>query len=267
MVSIFRYSEISEANSRILNPLSHSKLVQLGEICRLTTGQRHLDLACGKGEMVCLFARDHGTLGLGIDIYPPFVAAARSRAVELGVEASVVFREGDAADPGEIEADLDLVSCIGATWIGGGLAGTLDLMRRWVRPGGWLLVGEVFWAQEPPPDVRRLHEGTQTFADLAGTLDCIEAAGLELVDMVLANTDDWDRYQASQWLAASDWLAANPGDPDAGEVREMTSFWRRSYLTDLRRCMGWGVFVVRDRAAQDSPPEPLQTGLSRPMKP
>jgi hypothetical protein len=247
VVSIFRYSEISESNSRILNPLSESKLVELGRICRLKPGDRHLDLACGKGEMLCRFARDHGTLGVGIDIYPPFLAVARSRARELGVEASVAFNEGDAADPGQITPGFDIVTCIGATWIGGGLAGTLDLMRTWVKPGGWILVGEVYWAEEPPAPVRQGQETMQTFADLAGTLDRIDAGGLELVEMVLASSDDWDRYQASQWMAASDWSAANPDDPDADDVRRMTDGWRRLYLTDLRRCMGWGVFVLRDR--------------------
>ena len=247
MVSLFRYSEISESNSRILNPLSESKLLELGRLCQLGPGQRHLDLACGKGEMLCQFARHHGTRGLGIDIYPPFLAAARSRAAELGVESSVVFREGDAASPDGIEAGFDMVSCIGATWIGGGLAGTLELMARWARPGGWILVGEVYWAQEPPAEVRQVQEERQRFADLGGTLDRFDAAGLELVEMLVANADDWDRYQACQWLAASDWVATHPDHLDADEVSRMTTQWRRSYLTDLRRCMGWGVFVLRDR--------------------
>jgi ubiquinone/menaquinone biosynthesis C-methylase UbiE len=247
VVSILRYSEICESNSRILNPLSESKLVELGRICCLSSGGRHLDLACGKGEMLCLFARDHGTRGLGIDIYPPFLAAAHARAAELGVQTSVAFREGDASKPGEIEPGFDIVSCIGATWIGAGLPATLDLMRRWAKPEGWILVGEVYWTQEPPPQVRLAQEARQSFSDLAGTLDRIEAAGLELVEMVLANSDDWDRYQASQWMAASDWLAANPNDLDADDVRRLTHERRRLYLTDLRRCMGWGVFVLRDR--------------------
>jgi len=247
VVSIFRYHEISELNSRILNPLTEAKLDELGRICRLGPGQRHLDLACGKGEMLCRFAHDHGTTGLGVDIYPPFLTAARARAEELGVEALVRFVEGDAADIRDPGDSFDVVSCIGATWIGGGLPGTLDLMRRRAASGSWLLVGEVFWAAEPPAPVRQAQEALQSFADLAGTLDRFDDADLELVEMVLANTDDWDRYQAGQWLAASDWVAAHPDDPDAGEVTRMTEEWRRPYLTDLRRCMGWGVFIVRDR--------------------
>jgi hypothetical protein len=159
----------------------------------------------------------------------------------------VAFREADASHLDDIEDPFDVVSCIGATWIGGGLPGTLDLMQSVARPGGLLLVGEVFWAEEPPPAVRATQEATQSFADLAGTLDQVEAAGLELVEMVLANADDWDRYQARQWLAESDWLADHPDDPEAEGVRRRNDDWRRRYLGDLRRCMGWGVFVLRGR--------------------
>jgi|SRR5579884_4122382 len=119
------------------------------------------------------------------------------------------------------------------------MTGTLELMRR--------------------RSVRHRQEAQQTFCDLAGTLDRIEAAGLELVEivelvemvemveMVLASTDDWDRFQARQWLAVSDWPAAHPDDPDVAAVRTTSDGWRRSYLADLRRCTGWGVFVLRDR--------------------
>jgi len=247
VVSVFRYHEISESRSRILNPLSESKLDDLGTICSLQPGQRQLDLACGKGEMLCCYARDHGITGVGIDLHPPFLDAARARATELGVDGRVRFVQGDAGQPGGVGDQYDVVSCIGATWIGGGLSATLELMQRLARPGGWLLVGEVYWAEEPSSEARAAEEGTQTFADLSGTLERIEAAGLELVEMVLASPDDWDRYSARQWLTVSDWLADHPDDPDAAEIRRINAEGRRHYLADRRRSMGWGVFVLRDR--------------------
>jgi SAM-dependent methyltransferase len=247
MVSVHRYHEISESSHRILNPLAVDKLLLLGDICRIGQGTRLLDLACGKGEMLCLFARDHGATGVGVDIHPPFLADARSRATELGVERAVTFVEGDAGNPPDFGGRFDIVSCIGATWIGGGLSGTLELMGQWLAPGGWLLVGEVYWAEPPPPHVVRKRETEQSFADLAGTLDCCEAAGLDLVELVLASPEDWDRYAASQWLNVSDWLVANPDDGEASEIRNTRDASRRDYLADERRCLGWGVFVLRGR--------------------
>jgi SAM-dependent methyltransferase len=254
MVSIQRYHEISESSHRILNPLSIEKLLLLGEICGLHPGSTILDLASGKGEMLCRFAARHGASGVGVDNYAPFLAIARERAAELGVEERVRFVEGDAADPPGVEGRFDVVSCLGATWIGGGLAGTLALMRRWLAPRGWLVVGEVYWIAPPSASVRQRYEEGEGFADLAGTLDRCERAGLDLVEMVLASKDDWDRHSASQWLNVAQWLEANPDDPDAAEVRAGRDASRREYLAEERSVLGWGVFVLRaDRAPSAVP--------------
>jgi hypothetical protein len=237
--------EISESTHRIMNPFSLEKLLLLGEICRVGPTDRILDLASGKGEMLCQFAQRHGAGGIGVDRHPPFLADARARAAELGVEDKVRFVEADAGDPGCAEGNFDLVTCIGASWIGGGLAGTLRLMEHWRAPGSTLLVGEPYWTEEPPAEVRGAEEDRQTFADLGGTLDRFEEAGVDLVEMVLASPDDWDRYAASQWLNVADWLAADPGHPDADEVRAFRDASRREYLSGRRRYFGWGVFVLR----------------------
>jgi SAM-dependent methyltransferase len=244
-VSAFRFHEISEATHRICNPLSPDKLLLLGEICRAHPATRVLDLACGKGELLCQLAERHGATGVGIDLHPPFLADARSRARELMVESSLTFLEGDAGSPTGIEGPFDIVCCLGATWIAGGLAGTLRLMGRWLAPAGWMLVGEPYWASPPSEATRRSLEVGQRFGDLAGTLAVIEAAGFDLVEMVLASLEDWDRYAASQWLNVADWLAANPTDADAPAVREQRDASRRAYLDEERDCLGWGVFVLR----------------------
>ena len=65
--------------------------------------------------------------------------------------------------------------------------------------------------------------------------------------MVLASQDDWDRYEASQWATVTDWLAANPADPDHAAMRAFRDDNRRTYLRWGRRHLGWGVFVNRPR--------------------
>ena len=245
MVDVLRYHDISESTHRILNPLSAEKQHLIADICSLSPGMRQLDLACGKGEMLCQYARRHDIGGIGIDLYPPFIDLANQRAGELGVEKSVVFTVGDAGQPDLEPQQFDVVSCIGATWIGGGLDGTIRLMAQWVRSGGWLLVGEPYWIEVPDASLRSEVEAGHGFAELAGTLARLEAAGTELVEMVLADADDWDRYSASQWRNVAHWLLEHADDPDTEAVREMRDRARRSYLAWQRRCVGWGVFVLR----------------------
>ncbi len=245
MVDVLRFHEISESSHWIMNPLSPAKLDELGEICRLGPQVRVLDLACGKGALLTRFAELWGISGVGVDIHPPFLEVARRRAGMLDNAARLELVEADASDPNCVEGSFEVVSCIGASWIGGGATGTLRLMSRWLAPGGWLLFGEPYWIERPSPLTRqRFGEEGEGFLDLGGTLERFERLGLDLVEMVLASHDDWDRYAASQWLNVSDWLAGHPDDPDAAEIRAVRDASRRDYLTEDRRHLGWGVFVL-----------------------
>ncbi|HEY5833778.1 SAM-dependent methyltransferase [Streptomyces sp.] len=245
-----RHHEIAEARHRILNPFTEEKLLLLGDVCGLREGQRQLDLACGKGEMLCRWAQRHGIGGVGVDLSEVFLTAARERAAELGVAERVSFERGDAgayrAEPGA----YDIVSCIGATWIGQGLAGTIGLLRPAMRPGGLMLVGEPYWTEPAPEEAyEAIGAEPEEFTSLVGTLDRFEAAGMELVEMVLADGDSWDRYAAEQWLTVSDWLRAAPENhPDAADMREFLAHGRRTHLAYTRRYVGWGVFVLREAA-------------------
>jgi len=239
-----RHHEIAEAEHRILNPITESKLDLLGELCRLRAGMRMLDLACGKGEMLARWSAAYGVTGVGVDLSDYFLLAAERRAAELRVADRLTFVSGDA---GAYEAEagaFDVVACVGATWIGGGLAGTLDLMRPALKSDGQLLVGEPYWIDEPPPGAAEAL-GAGDITSLEGTLNRFEASGCELVEMVHADPDSWDRYVASQWRTIADWLRANPGDPEAPAMRDFAERSRRSHMAYGRRYFGWGVFVLR----------------------
>jgi hypothetical protein len=247
-MDVLRQHEIAEAGHRILNPFTDEKLELLGELCRWRRDMRLLDLASGKGEMLCTWARRHGIQGLGVDISEVFVPAARDRAAHLGVADRVRFERADAGTFAVDEASFDAVACIGATWIGGGLTGTIGLMRPAVVPGGLLLIGEPFWREEPPAAAHDVALGAHEFTSLEGTLDRFEDAGLELMEMVLADEHSWDRYQATQWWTVAKWLDEHPGHPDAPAMRSYLDTSRRSYLAYGRRYLGWGVFVLRPAA-------------------
>jgi SAM-dependent methyltransferase len=244
-----RLHEISEANHRILNPFTQEKLMLLGEICRLRAGMQQLDLACGKAEMLCQWAKRWGIRGVGVDISQVFLAAARERAAELGVEDRITLVEADAGQYLADAKSFDIVSCIGATWIGGGLVGTLRLMLPALKEDGLLVVGEPYWIEPLPAEAYEAYEaigfGPDEFTSLAGMLDRFESCDLELVEMVLADHDSWERFSVAQWWTAYEWIRANPDDPDVDALREMTDRWRRIYLTYGRRYFGWGVFVLR----------------------
>ena len=248
-----RFHEISEANHRILNPISDDKLMLLGYLCGLQPGVRLLDLGCGKGEMLSRWAQVFGITGVGVDTSAPFLATAGQRAAELGVAEHVQFVRADGSDfikPDDENYHFDVVSCLGASWVGGGLVGILELMKMGLRnENSLILVGEPYWIDMPPVDAyQELGVGTEEFATLEGTLDRFDLCGLELIEMVLSDTETWDRYAAGQWMAVSNWLRENPHDNDAPALAQWIAQDKRAYMRYSRRYFGWGVFVLRQMA-------------------
>nr|MBA3523838.1 SAM-dependent methyltransferase [Geodermatophilaceae bacterium] len=111
---------------------------------------------------------------------------------------------------------------------------------------GVVLIGEPYWTEPLPAGVDPGFPAEE-FADLAGTAEKLRAAGLDLVEMVLADGDSWDRYAAAQWWTLDEWLRGHPEHPHRGQVESFLDDARREHLTWQRRCLGWGVFVCRPR--------------------
>ncbi|MFI6875094.1 SAM-dependent methyltransferase [Streptomyces sp. NPDC050400] len=244
-----RIFTVRESSHRIHNPFTPGKLAALGQALRLDPGTRVLDLASGSGEMLCTWARDHGVTGTGVDISTVFTEQARARAAELGVADRVTFVHGDAS--GHVaDEQVDLAACVGATWIGGGVAGTTALLGRSLRPGGLMLIGEPYWRREVPDQetAAACHAGSkEDFLVLPELIEQFGELGYDVVEMVLASQDSWDRYRAAQWLNLRRWLDAHPDDELAAEVRTELSTEPARYTRYQREYLGWGVFALMAR--------------------
>jgi SAM-dependent methyltransferase len=248
-VDIPRIFNISESAHRIHNPFTPEKLATLGAALRLEPGIRVLDLGSGSGEMLCTWARDYGISGVGIDMSQLFTEQAKLRADELGVADRVEFIHGDAAG---FVADekVGVAACVGATWIGGGVAGTLELLAKSLSTGGILLIGEPYWRQLPPTEevAKGCRAGSiSDFLVLPELLASFGNLGCDVVEMVLADPDSWDRYEAAKWLTMRRWLEANPDDDFAKEVRAELTSAPGQYAAYTREYVGWGVFALMPR--------------------
>ena len=242
------YFVIAESEHELQNPISREKLLELGERLRLGPGSTVLDVASGRGGPAVALAEAFGCRVHGIELRTDFHAVALERAAAAGLEETVTFELADAAEV-ELPPDTyDVALCLGASFVWGGLAGTLDALEPVVRPDGHVVVGEPYWRRLPLP--LDYADRDAPYTTLEGTVDVFESGALRTVAVIASSEDDWDRYETLHWRAVGEWLDANPDHEDAPEVRRRRERDKRTYLRYGRELLGWALFAGRKPAPQ-----------------
>lgn len=236
-----RYYVVAEAEHELQNPTSEEKILLLGEQLGLGPRSRVLDIASGRGGPALVLARAFGCHVDGVELEPAFHAVAVERAEAAGLSDLLSFRVEDASSAVLPESSYDAALCLGASFVYGGLAPTVDALAPTVRPGGHVVAGEPFWRRLPLPG--DYEDRNEPFTTLEGTVDIFETSRLPVVCVLASSDADWDRYETPHWSAVERWLARNSDDPDAPEIRERHRRAKRSYLRHGREYLGWAIFV------------------------
>ncbi len=248
----WKFYDITHREHVICNPTNTEKLERLVGLLRLPADARVVDIACGKGMFLIRLAEAYRIRGIGIDISPFHIADAQRELTKRAPKTEIVFRQMNGADfvPEEPRV-LTLASCIGASWVFGGHAETLDALARMIAPGGWVVAGEPYWLQEPSEEyLAALGIGRDAFATHRGNAEAGELLGLELVHTFASSKDDWDQYEGLQWYAAAEYARGHPDDPDVPELLERMAKQKASYLRWGRDTLGWAIYLFRHRAQE-----------------
>lgn len=241
----WKYFDITHREHVICNPTSVEKIEELIALLRMKPGAQVLEMAMGKGEFIIRLAEQYKIGGTGVEISSFHVADAEKMRKERVPDARLAFLVMDGAEYKPKDGErFDLAACIGASWIYGGHKETLKAMKEMAVPGGWVVVGEPFWRQEPASEyleaigIERGMLGTHYENAGAG-----QELGLELVFTLASSPDDWDRYEGLQWYAAMAWAGEHPDDPDVEEVLKRVREDRANYLQWGRDTFGWSIYV------------------------
>jgi SAM-dependent methyltransferase len=240
------YHVVAESEHELQNPTTPGKIRLLGDRMRLGTRSNVLDVASGRGGPAIILAETFRCHITCVEKAEEFDAAARRRAHEAGLDQLIEFVHADARDFLAEHEGYDAAMCLGASFIWGGLPGTLAALAPAVQDAGWIAVGEPYWRTWPLPE-RAEPDEDEDFLPLPDTMERFHEAGLEVVTLIDASLDDWDRYESLHWLAAEEWLAKHADEPDAEEVQILTQRFRNRYLRWQRELLGWAIIVGRKR--------------------
>lgn len=224
-------------------PLSTDRAAGLIRALGDLADARVADLGCGWGEFLLrVLEAEPKAHGLGIDTREDLVAEAARRARSRGVADRAAFEVRDAATwDGQ---SFDVAICVGSThaWGGDPLEHTdraLVALRRTVRPGGLVLLGEAFWERTPTAEQLELTGiPLEQYGSVADLVDRADGHGFDLRTLSQATLDEWDSFESRHGLGHVDWLSAHPDGPDADQVRDEAAAHRRRWLRGWRGTMG-----------------------------
>lgn len=246
-MDMWKFYDITHRGQVICNPTSEDKLARLVDLVRLPAAARVVDIACGKGEFLIRLAEACAVRGVGVDLSPFFIAAAERRLQARVPQAEITFTQMDGADfKPDKPHSLTLASCIGASWVFGGHAQTLDALAGMAEPDGWVIVGEPYWLQEPPDEYLQAFGLTKdAFASHAENVEAGRRRGLDLVHTLVSSKDDWDRYEGLKWHAVADHARTDRNDADLPELLDRVAKEKSAYLKWGRDVLGWSIYVFR----------------------
>jgi ubiquinone/menaquinone biosynthesis C-methylase UbiE len=115
---------------------------------------RILDVGCGQGGPTLELARLSGGQVTGLDIDQTVLHELARRAREEGLSNHVQVVLGSMKDMEFADESFDAIWSEGSMWVLG-FERALGEWRRFIRPGGFLVVHEMAWLRpDPPPEIR-----------------------------------------------------------------------------------------------------------------
>ena len=249
-MDFWKLMDVLHKKQLIMNPMRSSKLDRFCEVLDLPQGSRVLDVGCGKGEFLLRLNKLYGISGIGIDKSPYCVNDCNANKEARAPEAGIEFVLMDAAEYKTDEL-FDLSCCMGASWIYGGIKGTLKALHGMTKPGGIIVAGEPYWIKEPSDEYLKADEmEKETFHTHMENVLMGDEFGLTCGYTLASDHEDWDHYEALHWWSASEYVDKNPNDPDNIEILENSKKYREIYLKWARDIMGWCLYVYRKPAQE-----------------
>ena len=241
-------SRIAHADHPIAAPVSEPAARRLLARLDPAASGRVVDLGCGAGAWLFeLLGSRPDLTGAGVDtaLHPE----REQRAARRGVADRVSWHETDAASWAPADGGLhDAVLCVGASHAFGGLDGTLDAIRRHLRPGGRALLGETIWEQQPSAAAQEALDAVpESFPTLAQLVATFERHGFELGYAHVSSAAEWDDYEWSWTGSLIAWAQRDaPTDADRDEALAAARAHRRQWIEGYRGELGFVTAVLHD---------------------
>jgi hypothetical protein len=143
------------------------------------------------------------------------------------------------------ERAFDVALCIGASFAIGSFEELVPWLRRFVKPGGVIAIGDIYARRTPLPAESAAHFGRGAPRSLIDTVEALDSGALTLIGLIESSLDEWDRYESLHWRASEAWARDNPDHPGRRDFLARSAADKRRHLRHDPDALGWAMFVSR----------------------
>jgi cyclopropane fatty-acyl-phospholipid synthase-like methyltransferase len=249
IMDIIDYFSIVERNHAWQNPTTAEKLDLLIDYCGFRDGDRILDIGCGKGWLLQRIAERYAVRADGIDMATAFIGEGGSRIASARLRGSIALHRMPASEFKGPHQAYDACLCIGASFAIGSFEQMFSWLRKYLRPGGVMAIGDVYARKTPLPKEAEEAFSGGAVRTLQDTIEILERDGMNLIGLIDSSVQDWDHYESLHWQVADAWMRDHENHPERNDFQRMSVQLKREYLSVHRDNLGWAIFVGRDQSA------------------
>ncbi|MFC0524804.1 SAM-dependent methyltransferase [Pontibacillus salicampi] len=242
-----KFSTIAHKQHQFYNPIRADKVDQIIDLLNLNEASRVLDVGAGKGEILFRLIHKYGASCTAIERTAAFADQCRKEAENKGMLSRLTIYENDAKEilP-TLSPSYNAAVCIGASHAIGTYKDTLNTLSGLVIKGGYVLVGEGFWAKKPNPAyLSFLGAEEQELLSHSENVLFGDDYGLTPIWSVVSSQDEWDAYEWLYSKSIEDYCYYHPEDTDCPEMLAKIKEWRKHYLQYGRETLGFALYLFR----------------------
>jgi ubiquinone/menaquinone biosynthesis C-methylase UbiE len=204
------------------------------------------DIGCGTGASAIQLAQELNAEVTAVDFLPPFIEELRARAKAQGVADRITTLECSMDALPFTEGEFDVIWSEGAIYNMGFKAG-VSAWKRFLKPGGKLVVSEITWlTAERPSGLQDHWDAEYPEIDVASAkIKSLEQRGYTPEGYFYLPESCWiDNYYRPLQNGFDAFVERNGGSPQVREIVECEKKEVALYKK-YRRYYSYGVYIAR----------------------
>lgn len=222
-------------NEHLISMTPFERIVEIGHSAGMNSGSTVLDLCCGYGEMLKIWHEAFDIRGIGVDICGEFIEVGKKRIADE-VVSNVTLVEADIFK-WQTDERFDYVCLSGENF--GGFQSTIELLEKYVKPNGKLIIGTRYSKVEEPP--KELIEFEGETLPLTEINRIIRSKDYYITSMATDTQAEWERY--IMWSAKRH-LNDLRKSPENQSLCEWCDKWYDMYFNYRRPYEGYVTVVI-----------------------